>query len=435
MSASAPSTVGAQFGVPPYTDEFEGPDNNTGLTTQILRSAQQEIVGVTPFKQTDVIYFWIHEISYSYTITKGADTVTQSPYYPWSTVGPYNLNMQQQYPAISVASLIDLVFVTLTRPMANAQQGAMQWYMPGTLGTRPASGPAAVASGNPFLWPYWSQTPLVNVENTYVDAASVSLTLPILLPGCVYFDAYWEMTYDGMPASGPHNGYVSPQDMAGYARVVTPDLFFNQFVTTSTGILDSATFLDSAAAAVFAGGLVTHRFQRIGVLGNTDPSVLPGPTNWQYNIAHQRFPLAGRNSIDIQLNAVFLGQIMGVFCRFFDPSSVSPAAAGGNPIPLGNITKVLLQYGGNSIRFQGLAQDVQRWFIEKHRFLPPEGMFCLDLATDRQGWTSNAYLLNTLREAGVVLHLDFTATQSLTAYVEVVIDGLRWVPLTPVVTR
>lgn len=432
MSSAAPSIIAPQFGVPPYTDEFEGPENNSGLSTTIQRNTSQEITGVVAFKQTDVIYAWLHEMSFSYTVTKGADTITQSPYYPWAFVGMYLLNMQQQYPAISVSSLIDLIGITRMRPIVPGQQGLMNWNVPGTLGTKPASGPLAAASGNPFLWPFWTQSPLVDVENTYVDASSVSLTLPVLLPACTHFDAYWELDYVGNPLSGPHNGYVSPQDMAGYARVVTPDLFFNQAVVTTGGTLDNAPFFDSAAAATFAGGVVAHRFQRIGVLGNTAPEVLPAPTNWQYNIAHQRQPLAGRASIDVPLNGIFLGQIMGIQLRLFDPASVSPAAAGGNPIPLSNITNIVLQYGGNSIRLQGKPQDFQRRFLDQHRYLPPEGMLTIDLATDRQGWVSNAYLLNTLREAGVLLHLDFTGAQSLTAYMEVTIDGLRWIPLTRV---
>lgn len=431
MSGAA-TVIPPQFGVPPYTDEFEGPDNNTGLSTTISRNSSQEVTGIVPFKQTDVIYAWLHEMSFSYTVTKGADTVTQSPYYPWSFVGNYFLNMQQQYPAISVSSLFDLVNITRMRPLASGQQGLMNWLTPGTLGTKPASGPLAAASGNPFLWPFFTQAGLVDVEATYVDASSVSLTLPVMLPGCVHFDAYWELDYVGNPISGPHNGYVSPQDMAGYARVVTPDIFFNQAVVTTGGTLDNAPFFDSAAAATFTGGVVTHRFQRIGVLGNTDPSILPAPTNWQYNIAHQRVPLAGRTSIDIPLNGIFLGQIMAVQLRMFDPSSVSPAAAGGNPILLSALSNIILQYGGNSIRLQGKPQDLQRRFLDQHRYLPADGMLTIDLATDRQGWVSNAYLLNTLREAGVILHLDFTGAQSLTAYIEVTIDGLRWIPLTRV---
>ena len=54
------------------------------------------------------------------------------------------------------------------------------------------------------------------------------------------------------------------------------------------------------------------------------------------------------------------------------------------------------------------------------------------MATDVQGWVTNQYLLNTLREAGVILHMEFSSTLSTSAYVEVTIDGLRWVPLSPV---
>lgn len=445
MSSAAPSVIPAQFGVPPYTDEFEGPENNTGLTTsQPSSGSAAEITGIVPFKQTDVIYQWIHEMAFTtgMTVTASTDTNETSPYYPWVIGGVYRLNMQQQYPAIDVISLIDLAVVSRTRPLANAQQGLLQWWSSAatTGGTLPSAGGYLVASvGNPFLWPYNTQVNAIDLEPTLATGTAVKPTLPVALNACVYFDAYWELTYDGLPISGPHNGYVSPQDMAGYARVVTPDCFFNplraQVASGTPAGLDFTVVNSSTGnAGTYTPGVITHRFQRVGVLGNTDPEILPGPTNWQYNIAHQRTFLAGRTSIDIPLNGVFLGQIMGIFVRLYDPS----AGYGGGSINVGStisvsaISKIILQYGGNSIRFQGLIQDAQRLFVNQHRFWPPEGYLILDLATDRQGWTSNAYLLNTLREAGVILHLDFTSAQSTTAYAEVVIDGLRWVPLTPV---
>lgn len=442
MASAAPtSVIPAQFGVPPYSDEFEAPENNTGLTTVLNKSSTVPISGVVAFKQTDVIYAWLHEMAFTYTLTASTDVINVSPYYPYTFCGLYRLNMQQQYPAIDVNSLIDLAVVGRTRALSNSQQGLMQWYVPGTLGTAPANGATAAASGNPFLWPWTTQTPQVDLEPAYASGVATALQIPIYAPACAYFDAYWELTYDGLPLSGPHNGYVSPQDMAGYARVVTPDMTFNALFIAATalpGSLDTALFGGNpGTAATLPNPTLTHRFQRIGVLGNTDPEVLPGPTNWQYNIAHQRTSLVGRQSIDIPLNGVFLGQIMGIFVRLFDQSSASPATLGGNPIPLNFATEtnIYLQYGGNSVRIQGRPQDFQRRFLDQHRFMPPAGYLIIDLATDRQGWTSNAYLLNTLREAGVTLHIDFASSQSATAYAEVIVDGLRWIPLTPVSGR
>lgn len=407
---AAASAIPPQFGVPPYTDEMEQPENNTGITTAPQKGAVQTVTGIVPFKQTDVIYAWLWKLGLTQTVTQSTDTITTSPLAPYNIVGQIQLNMQQQYPAIAVANLFDLVQITNMRPLARTRRGDYNY----TVMTANSVGGAAT---NPYA------IPTLNVTGT-----QQAFTLPIWLPACCYFDAYFEMSYDGLPISGPHNGYISPQDMSGYARVVTPSITFNSAFGAT---LDTSPYFDSGTAGTYTA-TATHTVQRIGVLGNTDPATLPGPTNWQYNIAHQQFPLAGRSQIDIPLNSVFMGQIMSITCRFFDPAA---ASGKGAMITDSTVTKILLQFGGNGVKFQGAYDDCQRRFFDQHKYLPPDGVLQLDLATDRQGWVSNQYLLNTLREAGIILHLEFSAAQSTSAYVEVVVEGLRWVPLTPVAQR
>lgn len=395
------------FGVPPYTGEVEQPDNNSGITSALASNAVSTLTGVVAFKQTDVVYAWLHKVKITETITQNADTVTTSPYWPYNWVQQYLLNMQQQYPAIAVATGFDLIQVTNLRPFHMTKQGDFNY----ATNIRQAQfGPAT----NPYA------IPAVNVTGT-----QQTFTIPFWLPASCYFDAYWELNYEGLPVSGPHNGYVSPQDMSGYARVVTPAV---NFAPAFGATFDIAPFHDSGSAAT-AVVTATSNFQRIAVLGNTDAATLPGPTNWQYAIAHMQQTLAGRNQADIPLNAIFMGQIMSITTRFFDPSA---NAGVGAVITDSTITKYLLQYGGNAVRFQGAYDDLQRRFFDQHFYLPPDGVLQLDLATDTQGWISNAYLLNTLREAGVILHLEFSTTLSSTAYVEITVEGLRWVPLTPI---
>ena len=400
-----------QFGVPPYTNEVEQPDNNSGIITALSKGAAQQITGITAFKQTDVIYAWLHKISITETVTQSTDTVTISPYFPYNVVGSYLLNMQQQYPAIAVQNLFDLVQVTNMRPFHRMKRGDYNY----TTLQAPAAqlGPAA----NPYA------IPTVNLTGT-----PQTYTIPVWLPASCYFDAYFELSYDGLPISGPHNGYVSPQDMAGYARVVTPAVIFNPMMAST---LDLAPFHDSGTIATVTA-TATSNFQRIGVLGNTDPGALPGPTNWQYNIASQQVSLAGRNQVAIPLNSIFTGQIMSITVRLFDPAA---AAGVGAAITDSTVTQFLLQFGGNGVYFQGAYDDVQRRFFDQHQYLPPDGVLQLDLASDTQGWTTNQYLLNTLREAGVILQLNFGSTLSGSAYAQITVEGLRFVPLTPVAQR
>ena len=403
----ASAALPAQFGVPPYTNEMEQPDNNSGLVTALSGTVTQKLTGITPMKQTDVIYAWLHKIKISQTITEGADTVTTSPMYPYNYVGAFSLNMQQQYPAIQVANGFDLVQVTNMRPFHRGKKGDFNY------------------SNNVNLAQFDAATNPYAIPTANVTGTQQTFTLPFWLPACTYFDAYFDLDYQGHPVSGPHNGYVSPQDMAGYARSVTEDLTFNPAFAST---LDNAPFHDSGTAAT-ATVTATSNVQRIGVLGNADPAALPAPTNWQYGIASQQVSLSGRAQIDIPLNGIFTGQIMGITTRLFDPAANSGVGA---MITDSTVTKYLLQFGGNGVRFQGDYSDVLRRFYDQHRYLPPDGVLQLDMATDVQGWVTNQYLLNTLREAGVILHMEFSSTLSTSAYVEVTIDGLRWVPLSPV---
>jgi hypothetical protein len=217
--------------------------------------------------------------------------------------------------------------------------------------------------------------------------------------------------------------------MGGYARVVTPSVRLNQLWSSAAGSNDSSVFFSAGGAPTVTTGTFTHGFSRIGVLGSLDQSVLPQPTNWQYNIAHQQVTVAGVSKVSIPLNGIFAGQIMSIVCRLFDPS----AANGGAPIAVTNVTNYQLQYGGSVVRFAGgqgtSIRRLQRRFMEQHLYLPGEGVMILDLALDRYVGVTNSYCLNTLRTAAVQLNLIFQAALSTTAYCEVTIEGLRWVPL------
>lgn len=420
-NSSAPATgPGVRFSIPPFTDEVEQPENNDQLTTTMSATAQVSVNGIIPFMQSDVIYGWVWECNPAHTETDGSATVAVSPLAPFIAVGPTLLNMQYQYPSISVATGYDLSLLNGFRPIVPQNMVTAHFKNVGlnnTLTDAPNSQPSQL------------YTPI-----SHQTGVAQTPTFILELPASVWFDSYYELDESGNPLSGPHSGFISPQNMGGYARVVTPSIRLNQYltVTPTVGGNDQSVYYSSGTQttpATITGATFTHGFSRIGVLGSLDSSVLPQPTNWQYNIAHQQISLAGLSKVSIPLNGIFAGQIMSIIVRMFDPT----IANGGGPIPVANVTNYQLQYGGSVQRFSGgqgtSIKRLQRRFAEQHTYLPPEGVLILDLARDRNGMITNSYLLNTLRTAAVQLNLIFSGAQSASAYAEVTIEGLRWVPL------
>jgi hypothetical protein len=421
---------GSHFSIPPFTDEIEQPDNNDQLTMTPSSSAQTPLNGVVPFMQSDVIYGWVMEGTFTHTETDGSSTITVSPYNPWIVLGPILLNMQYQYPSISVATGYDLALVNHFRPLVVANRGvAFGGRIIQEVG---AAGPGGQAS--PSAGQNASQANQNFTLALHTTGAAQSPTANWELPAACWFDSYYELDETGMPLSGPHQGFVSPQNMGGYARVVTPGIRHNQYVSVSavnTGGFDQALYSAPSGTGATTVMTTTFGYSRIGVLGSLDQSVLPQPTNWQYNIAHQQVGLAGLSKANIPLNSIFAGQIMSIVVRLFDPA----AGQGGSAIPVANVVNYQLQYGGSVQRWSGgglvatSVRRLQRRFYEQHMYLPSEGILILDLAMDRNLNITNSYCLNTLRTAAVQLNLQFTGAQSASAYAEVTVEGLRWVPL------
>lgn len=409
--SSTQLSPGSRFSVPPFTDEIEQPENNDGIQANFNAATQQNVQGIIPFMQSDVIYEWLLFASISETITIGTGgAITQSPYYPEIYFGPFQLNMQYQYPAIDVASMADLSLITKMRPFDSNNNNY------------PLQGGQTVAKGL-----YSAQGNQVTSNTAYAATSGTPETRSFVMevPACAWFDDYYELDEQGNAISGPHTGYVSPQNMGGYARVVTPSLKLNPLMNAG---FDSSPYSVTGTGPT-ATGNVTLGISRIGVLGNVDSSVLPQPTNWQYNIAHQQVSLSGKSKVSIPLNAIFAGQIMGISVRLYDPTAGN-AITLSSALAASSITNsIQLIYGGNVNRWVGNQQRMQWRFFNQHGYIPPEGVILLDLAMDRMGRITNSYCLNTLRTAAVNLNLIFASALSATAYAEVTIEGLRYVPL------
>lgn len=408
-SQSGSMSPGSRYSIPPFTDEFEQPENNDGIISTFNATAQSTVQGIIPFMQSDVIYEWLVFASITETITEGTGgAITQSPYYPEIYFGPFQLNMQGQYPAIDVASLVDLSLVTKFRPFVSQNN------------VYPLLGGQTVDAGL-----YSSQANQVTSQVAYSPTSGSQETRNFIIevPACTYFHEYYELDMTGNAISGPHNGYVSPQNMGGYARVVTPSIKLNGLMN---GGADNSPYQVTGTGPT-AVGTLTAGISRIGVLGNVDSSVLPQPTNWQYNIAHLRWSLAGVSKTSIPLNSIFSGQIMSITLRLYDPTAGAPIVLATALSTASNSIQLL--YGGSVQRWTGNQQRMQWRFFGQHGYRPPEGVIILDLAMDRCGHITNSYLLNTLRTAAVNLNLLFTGALSSTAYAEITVEGLRYVPL------
>jgi len=405
QATSQQLSPGSRFSIPPFTDEVEQPDNNDGLLSNFSASSQVQVQGIIPFMQSDVIYEWLMEATITETIT-GTTSIAQSPYYPEIYFGPFQLNLQYQYPAIDVASMADLSLVTEFRP-----------FVPQSL--RNQRGYHFLAS------PYSTQVAQYGSVGTYANAVTgVQDVRNVLMeiPACVYFDEYYELSETGDPISGPHTGYVSPQNMGGYARVVTPSIKLNPLINSGE---DQSPYTAVGGPAAVAS--VQFGFSRIGVLGNVDSSVLPQPSNWQYNITHLRWALGGVSRTSIPINSIFAGQIMSIVCRLYDPTAGAPIVLASALSSASNAISLI--YGGQVNRWVGNQARMQWRFGNQHGYIPREGVIVIDLAMDRNGHITNSYLLNTLRTAAVNLSMIFSGALSATAYAEITIEGLRYVPM------
>lgn len=400
---------GSRFSIPPFTDEVIQPENNDGISSLFNATAQSQVQGIIPFMQSDVIYEWLIFLTISETITQGTGgAITQSPYYPEIYLGPLQLNMQYQYPAIDIASGIDLMTVLQYRP----------FYTNGNN--------YPIAKGQRILSSLYStQADQVTSQTAYAPTSGTPETrsLVVELPTCVWFDEYYELTETGDAISGPHTGYVSPQNMGGFARVVAPLIKLNGLMN---GGADGSPY-QVTGTGPSASGTATFNIFRLGVLGNIDSSVLPQPTNWQYNLAHLRWSLSGVSKTSIPLNAIFAGQIMSIVVRLYDPTAGAPITLSSNLSLSSNAIQLI--YGGSVQRWTGNLKLMQWAFGLQHGYLPGEGIIIIDLAMDRMGKITNSYCLNTLRTASVLLNILFAGALSSTAYAEVTIEGLRYVPL------
>lgn len=391
---------GSMFGLPGFTLWTEQFDNNNGAVTVLTQANQVNASTLQQFTQTDVVFWWELELTITNTVTNGTSTVTTSQYFPFSFLGESKLQIQNMYASWHPLDGIDAFVWQLLRPMRGNTDFS-------NLGASPIAGfqNASLPQSN------------LDTAASYTSASpTINFTLEI--PVSIYFDVYFDLAKDGTVQSQPHKAIVSPQYMAGSARVVQPQLVYNP---GSAATLDNGPYNIGTGTGTFAGS-VTQIFKRVGVYGSNNPPVMPTVYNWQYMREAKVFGAGGLSKMDILVPTY--GQILMLFIRMFDPA----ANAGlGAPININTLTKCQVKFGSGLLRFDDTPRSAQRRIMKQANVLLPQGVLAWDLAMDNYGRVSNAGNLNTLTTASVLVHLEWTGALSASAYVVLGTEALTYV--------
>lgn len=396
-----------------YTDQRE---STVSLATVMSQTSQVPVNGVLNFKQTDVVMDWVWSLSIAQAFAAGGGALTNSPYAPWNMIGPVRLPIQNQYNSVDVESGIDLYIFNLLRPWRATGWRHVQYANP--------TGFPAGSTALGYEFAANAQANLI-VPAQWTNALGVWQTL-LRLPASITFDIYYDLAVTGEPMAPPHKAVVSPQFMAGSTRVITPLITMNPgFAATA----DLAPVTTAGGAPTFAGTL-TSTFRRKAIY-SADPALLPPVYAWQYRWRTTRFGLNGVSTKDIPVPQD-TGQLLAVYVRMFDP------AAGGGlgaPININVVSRISLQYGSGLFWLDAqtfgagpnAAALVQREWLTKHNSMLPAGVLAFDLGLDERGQMTNARALNTLTTAGILVHIEFTGAQSVSAYAVLGTESLVYV--------
>lgn len=392
---------GALFNLPGITYWSEQVENNDQISTTLAQSVQTTVQFPANLTNTDILYREMVEFNISQTITAGTSTVTTSPYFPYSYLGPSTLSMQNQFNTFDIPNGIDGKLFEVLRPQyPNSQANNIWEQAPASTGYSPQANQISAAN-------YTSASTLVKF----------SLDIPMGID----FDKYYDLDPDGQLRGnmGPARAFVTPQLMSGSNRIITPRMIFNPI---SAATLDNGPYNISSGTGTGVASNVMG-WQRKIVYQPRGASDTPIIWGWQYSREAKQYSLSGRTTIDIPLPIT--GQLLALYYRFFDPAA---NAALGAVIPLTNIKNIWLQYGSGLYKFQDTPIRAQRRWLRQHmNVLPVDGVLFHDMVVDEQGLASNQNALNTLDTSSCKVHLDFTAAQSVSAYVVIGVEALRYV--------
>jgi len=400
---------GAYYGVPGMTLLTEQLAQNNGITATLSNASAVNVVGLQQFDQTDVVYWWEMEVAITQAFAVGGGVDAISPYAPYNFIGESRLRVQNQYAAWHPLSGIDAAIWQMFRPMRSTDQRT-------NMGANPA-GAWDIANPNSGFAAATIPQSNLNASTAYV-AGTTTVTFTLEMPASIMLDIYYDLDAGGNVLAAPHRAIVSPQYMAGAARSIQPQVTLQPGLGTG---LDTVPHVVTGGAPTFTG-TATLGFRRVGCYSQNNPASLPVVYNWQYGREATNFSLSGSSVKDLQVPTY--GQILSLFVRLWDPAA---NAGKGAPISIANVTKCELRFGSGLFRFQDTPKSAQRRFVQQHGFLPPQGVIVWDLGLDEFGRTTNAYALNTLTTSGVLVHLEFSAAQSASAYAVLGCEFLNYV--------
>lgn len=409
--------VGALFGLPGYTEEFEQYENLFNVVTALAQTTPTPYAPPASVQKTDIIYWWELETTWTESVTYSAGVLANSPEGPYNLLQQPKLKLQGQYTPVECESGFDMAFFQMYRPMRGKGQRNVQDLMQAGVVLSTAFANTLIPQAN-FAG--------ATLATSYVSPATIT-AFPFNLewPAGIYLDEYWDMAIDGtlLPnASGvvsPVSAFVSPQYMAGGERVIVPQFNVSAGVaaTYDQGPLAATTALTVTAFS----GSVTQNLRRVGVYSSDDPRELPPVFNWQYRRASKRINIGAVTKFDLALTEY--GQVFSVFARIFDPTLGTNNVGGYYNVA--NVTKCQLLKGSNLPRFDDDIATMQKRFVEQHGFLPPQGTVVWDLiASRRTDRLSNSRCMNTLTNSNAKVHIELSAAPGSTAYAVLAIELL-----------
>lgn len=400
------------FGLPGITQWTEQKENLDQTVTTLASGSQTDAQFAGNFKQTDVVMQWQMEVTlagvqYS-TLTNGVT----SAQFPYNFIGPFGLNFQNQFDTINMPSGFHAAILQMIRPSKwGWLQNPMEQFIAADIYSQQPNNVTNTTFGT-------------GTETSYAISGSANQTYKFtldLMPGML-FNLYYDLEEDGRLYShkiSPIKAWVSPQLMSGTNRVITPRVRFNQGV----GNGDVAPFGYTASPGTLnAGATATLGFRRKAIYQPAGQNDTPPIFNWQYSRDFRRFSLSGVSSIDLPVPQI--GQILSLWVVLWDPTLNTNV---GGPIPIANVTEVDLVYGSGLFKYQDKVLQNQRRTLRQHGLLLPEGVLGWDMAITDDGLITNAMCLNTLTTSGCTVHIDFTGSQSSSAYCTMLIEALRYV--------
>jgi hypothetical protein len=420
---SAPSNVnsipvGALYGLPGFTEQFEQYENLNNITTTLQASAQTPFNPPGSFQKTDVVFWWELEMFANWALTYSAGTPALSPEAPYNLLQNLKLKLQGQYSPLEVDSGFHAAFMQMYRPMRGRGQRNTQ----DLLSTNP------VPAGN-FANSLIPEANLAGATLSQTLTSPYSVTnYPFILeiPAGIFLDEYWDLAIDGslLPnAQGvvaPMRAFVSPQYMGGGERVVVPQFNFAPIVaaTYDQGQIAATAALTTSVET----GSVLLNGRRVGVFASENPAEMPPVFNWQYRRTTKRYPVGQFTKVDIPITEY--GQVLSTFATIFDPGLGTNNVGGYYNVA--NLTKAQLLYGSNLPRFDDDIPTMQNRFIQQHGFLPPQGTVVWDMASTKlNGDIGNSRALNTLTNSNSHIHLETSsAPVSAGAYAEIGVELL-----------